>query len=362
MTTQLFKNKATATGQAEQKKRVEQERFFSKNNGMLNKVASLLSNLPEGITINDTPLGALLSGQPPLTIKLKSGETHTFSYQYIEPQDVETKTVVDEQVNLRNQNNLTAENLTDITTTIKIQQFYPAIGFLREDGVIVLLDGSRRRMSAILTKVGFIVLVSSKVISYSDAQQLAKDIQSSKEHNLKERGKRWLALNDLLEAKTIAEQENVSEATVSRGIMAAKVSDEMASLFHDENHLTTLNWVDLYKIENEIMPASKVTFDDLKSSVDEYKLENKEHLGSDLKDSDRKLVAIIKKLANPPKQSEKPQAVTEVIHDYGNSVKMQKKVSGARMYSLTFGRVSKEAQKEIEKAAQEILQKHYGKK
>ncbi|MFP1989674.1 ParB N-terminal domain-containing protein, partial [Escherichia coli] len=45
---------------------------------------------------------------------------------------------------------LTPKSLKSIRSTIKHQQFYPAIGVRRATGKIEILDGSRRRASAIL--------------------------------------------------------------------------------------------------------------------------------------------------------------------------------------------------------------------
>lgn len=60
---------------------------------------------------------------------------------------------------------LTRESVSDISRTIKLQQFFPAIG--REvNGLIEILDGTRRRAACIFNNVKFEILVT-KMISHS---------------------------------------------------------------------------------------------------------------------------------------------------------------------------------------------------
>lgn len=145
--------------------------------------------------------------------------------------DVETKTYVLQEINGRDQSALTPESLQDITRTISLQQFFPAIG-VRHDDRIEILDGSRRRASAILKHVGLDILVTDEPLTVSEARKLAQDIQTAREHNIREVGTRLLALKQSgLTQKEIAEAEGLSQAKVTRALQAASVSSELLSLF-----------------------------------------------------------------------------------------------------------------------------------
>lgn len=100
---------------------------------------------------------------------------------------------------------MTPESLIDITRTIKLQQFFPVIGF-RANGKIEILDGSRRRAAALICHVGLMILVTESEISSEDARQLAADIQTAKEHNLREVGLRLLQLREKAILKKISQK------------------------------------------------------------------------------------------------------------------------------------------------------------
>ncbi len=67
-------------------------------------------------------------------------------------------------------------------------------------------------------------MVTSDKLTAEEARQLAKDIQTAKEHNIREIGLRLLSLKESgLNQKEIAEQEGLSQAKVTRAIQAATV-------------------------------------------------------------------------------------------------------------------------------------------
>ncbi|WAH61956.1 ParB N-terminal domain-containing protein (plasmid) [Pseudomonas silvicola] len=66
----------------------------------------------------------------------------------------EEKTYVVMETNGRDQSGLTPESLRDIIRTIKLQQFFPAIGVKRTVSLKKILDGSRRRAAALHCKTG----------------------------------------------------------------------------------------------------------------------------------------------------------------------------------------------------------------
>ncbi|EIR1034366.1 chromosome partitioning protein ParB, partial [Salmonella enterica] len=62
------------------------------------------------------------------TFTLKSGSQAKFVKTVVLSGEVESKTFVDALVNGRDQTMLTRESVSDISRTIKLQQFFPAIG------------------------------------------------------------------------------------------------------------------------------------------------------------------------------------------------------------------------------------------
>ena len=165
------------------------------------------------------------------TFTLKSGKQAKFIKTVVLSGDIESKTFVDASVNGRDQTMLSRESVSDITRTIKLQQFFPAIG--REvDGRIEVLDGTRRRAACIYNNVKFEILVTKDSIDIADARQLAKDIQTAREHSLRELGKRLeVTYGASMTKEEIAQAESISPAKVTRAFQAASVPDEMISVF-----------------------------------------------------------------------------------------------------------------------------------
>lgn len=106
-----------------------------------------------------------------------------------------SETTVNFLVNGRDQSALTKESVSDIIRTINLQRLFPAIG-RRIDGKIEILDGSRRHAAAIFCGVGLDILVTNTNISLGDARQLAADIQTAREHNIREIGLRLIQLRE----------------------------------------------------------------------------------------------------------------------------------------------------------------------
>jgi ParB family chromosome partitioning protein len=127
-------------------------------------------------------------------VTLKTGRKVTFRFVRVPASEVESKTFVNQENNGRDQLALTRESLKSIIQTIKFQQFFPCIG-IKQSERIEILDGSRRRASAIFVRTGLDVMVTEEHLSADEARQLAKDIQTAKEHN-REIGLRLIALKE----------------------------------------------------------------------------------------------------------------------------------------------------------------------
>lgn len=182
---------------------------------------------------------------------LKSGKTATFSRQFIPSGEIEAKTFVDAQINGRDQSTLTEESVKDITRTISLQQFFPAIGRL-VDGRIEIMDGSRRRAACLFAGTGLEILVTEEPIDVSDARQLAADIQTAKEHNLRELGQRFMLMQEQGMSKSeIARAEGISNAKVTRAFQAASVPSAIIDVFPVVSELTLPDYQLLLDVAEE---------------------------------------------------------------------------------------------------------------
>ncbi|HIE2586941.1 TPA: ParB/RepB/Spo0J family partition protein, partial [Klebsiella pneumoniae] len=182
------------------------------------------------------------------TFTLKSGKQAKFVKTVVLSGEIESKTFVDASVNGRDQAMLTRESVSDISRTIKLQQFFPAIG--REvNGRIEILDGTRRRAACIFNNVKFEILVTKDDISLADARQLAQDIQTAREHSLRELGKRLeVTYGTSMTKEEIALKENLSPAKVTRAFQAAAVPDEMVAVFPVINDISLSDYQFLLKL------------------------------------------------------------------------------------------------------------------
>ncbi len=197
---------------------------------------------------------------------LKTGRKVKFSFVIVPASEVADKTFVRQETNGRDQSALTKDSLKDITRTLRFQQFFACIGVM--DGEkIEILDGSRRRASAIEIHAPLNVMVTSDKLTAEEARQLAKDIQTAKEHNIREIGLRLLSLKESgLNQKEIAEQEGLSQAKVTRAIQAATVPQELISLFPVQYELSFSDYKNLSEL-NERLSEKNIEFSQLVENI-----------------------------------------------------------------------------------------------
>ncbi|WP_252401027.1 ParB/RepB/Spo0J family partition protein, partial [Escherichia coli] len=130
-----------------------------------------------------------------------------------------------------------------------------------------VLDGSRRRAACIFSGAKFEILVTEDEISLEDARQLAKDIQTAREHTLREIGQRYQFMYaNGMSKDEIARVEDVSPASVSRAFQAASVPAEMVELFPVINELSLADYQLLLKI-SEDLDSKGVPLSDLLGKV-----------------------------------------------------------------------------------------------
>ncbi|HGN0870309.1 ParB family chromosome partitioning protein [Providencia alcalifaciens] len=316
-----------------------------------------------GRTLSAAPLPQISNEQEKHSQRfvLKSGKSALFYLEHIPAEELADKTFVRFSVNGRDQNALTPESLVDITRTIKLQQFFPAIGF-RQNGKIEILDGSRRRAAALLCNVGLTILVTDLEISSDDARQLASDIQTAKEHNLREIGLRLLQLRDKgMSQKEIALYENLSAAKVTRAIQAASVPEYLVSLFPVQAELSYSDYKFLLKIESLI-----ITKDLQREKI--------------VQDTNERIDALIDK--RQITSDELKKVILDVLKDITENFASNKKQNGTiisplwafddkntyarkrikdRGFSYEFNRVPKQLQDELDKVITSLMNDFFGK-
>lgn len=292
---------------------------------------------------------------------LKSGQSALFHLEYIPFEELAEKTFVRFLVNGRDQNALTPESLIDITRTIKLQQFFPAIG-VRQNGKIEILDGSRRRAAALLCQVGLSVLVTDSGISNDDARQLASEIQTAKEHNLREVGLRLLQLRDKgMSQKEIALHENLSTAKVTRAIQAASVPEYLVSLFPVQSELSYSDYKFLLKIESMIyakdLERAKIV-DDVNKRIDEL-LEKQQVTFDELK---KLILSILKDTAENLALNKKQDiaSVTRLWSFDDKNTYARKRIKD-RGFSYEFNRIPKQLQDELDELIKTHISQYFTK-
>ncbi|WP_333892622.1 ParB family protein [Atlantibacter subterraneus] len=288
------------------------------------------------------------------TFTLQSGKQARFVKTVVFSGDIESKTFVDVAVNGRDQTMLSRESVNDISRTIKLQQFFPAIG--REvNGRIEILDGTRRRAACLYNNAKFEILVTKDDIELADARQLAKDIQTAREHSLRELGKRLeVTYGSSMTKEEIAQAENLSPAKVTRAFQAAAVPDEMISIFPVINDISLSDYQFLLKLADEA--------NNKKTSVTELMERVRQRL---MKLSDypaiekSKILAVLraesKALATLPARS----VETEKLKDFADRNQFARKKTDVkkRLVVYEFSRMSVEVQAEIDEAIKRVLEK-----
>lgn len=287
---------------------------------------------------------------------LKSGNEARFNLINILHDDIETQTYVDNAVNGRDQAFLTPESVSDIARTIRLQQFFPAIG--REvEGRIEVLDGSRRRAACLFNDTSFEVLVTKDELSLTDARQLAIDIQTAKEHTLRELGKRLqLMYPDEMNKSEIAELEGLSAAKVTRAYQAAAVPDEMIAVFPTVSELSISDYQTLLDIAEKAQ-VQNVSIEELTAAV-------RERIGSDVTyTSDdpsvkTKIIGYFRaENANTKTTRGSKRVVTEKIAEFKDKKQFARKKTDSekRVVTYEFSRLPASYQAELDAAVRAVI-------
>ncbi|MGE4781584.1 ParB family protein [Yersinia enterocolitica] len=311
-----------------------------------------------GRTFSGSPLSNVSTDNYRQIFTLASGKKAVFMFETIPAEDIAERSFVSLATNGRDQAGVTEESLQDIIRTIRFQQFFPAIGRII-DGKIEILDGSRRRAAALICHVDLNVLVTQDDIDMDDARKLAADIQTAKEHNLREIGLRLLLLRDSgMNQKEIAQSERLSSAKVTRAIQAASVPEMMLELFPVQYELTYPDYKFLLDIDEQLRLLSlklETFVDSVRKQIEKIPNANElvsDELKNEIIKSFRHVLDGI--LAKPEKQA----AVVEKLWDFEEKDKYARKRIKGRAFSYEFSRLPKELQVELDRLILHTMKKH----
>ncbi|WP_409076496.1 ParB/RepB/Spo0J family partition protein (plasmid) [Pantoea sp. C3] len=289
---------------------------------------------------------------------LKSGVEARFVLTKILHDDIEAQTYVDASVNGRDQSLLTPESVSDIARTIKLQQFFPAIG--REiDGRIEVLDGSRRRAACLYNGTPFEVLVTKDDLDLADARQLAKDIQTAKEHTLRELGKRLqLMYPEGMNQSDIAKAEGLSAAKITRAFQAAAVPDEMIAVFPSVSELSITDYQALLDIADKAS-VQNIEIGELVDSV-RNRIENGIALDFDDPTNKTKIIGYFRAASAGRKASKvDKKIVTEKMGEFADKKQFARKKVDVekRLVTYEFSRLPAAFQAELDVAVKKVIEK-----
>lgn len=312
-----------------------------------------------GRTFSQSPLqNEHTAAEHTQTFVLNTGKRALFSLQHVSARDVEAKTFVVQETNGRDQSGLTPESLRDIIRTIKLQQFFPAIGVKRGERIEVL-DGSRRRAAALLCKMGLSILVTDEDISAEEARRLAQDIQTAREHNLREVGLRLLALKQSgLSQKEIAEQQGLSQAKVTRALQAASVPAKLIMLFPNHAELAYPDYKLLLQACERLQEKQQsitTLVETISADIDE--IASEDGLAED--EVKNAILRLVRNGSNALLEAPgKEKVVTTSLWDFADKDRFARKKSKGRTFSYEFNRQPKELQDELDKVISSTLAKY----
>lgn len=290
------------------------------------------------------------------TFVLKSGAKASFTLTHVLHDEIEQQTFVDAAVNGRDQSFITKESVSDIARTIKLQQFFPAIG--REvEGRIEVLDGSRRRAACIFNGVAFDVLVTKDDLSLADARQLAIDIQTAKEHTLRELGKRLkLMYPEGTTQSEMAKAEGISPAKITRAFQAASVPDEMIGVFPFVNELSISDYQALLDVA-EKANFKNISISDLVINVLE-KMDEDTNLTVDETAYKAKIIGYFRtEVAGLKSGKPASKVVTIKMADFADKKQFARKKTDSekRLVTYEFARLPAVYQAELDAAVKEVI-------
>lgn len=291
--------------------------------------------------------------------KLASGAKATFNEVTLSYEQVKDVTVVTFDVNGRDQTLLTKESLEDLNS-LEFQQFYPAVG-RQVNSNIDILDGSRRRAWFLQQKgrvKNFRILVTKDEISIANAKALAKQLQTAKEHNLREIGLQCKAImgSGDYSQEDVANMVGVSRPGVSKALKAANIHPQLIALFPVVNDLSHTD----YSVLDKVMKATGDDADELVQFIRKIskKPVNVQPEQSHYEQKELIINVIKTELKIVSAKNENNNAEVTAIAEFDTKgIFARKRVKG-RNFSYEFGRLPKSVQDELDKAIASVIENY----
>lgn len=197
--------------------------------------AALYSSITNDLTIEEKNRLTRELGIDTRTETLGNGKVITFHTELVKPEDIETKTRLSKfnprGYSASSMKDISEVEVLDIMQTIEKRQDQVAIGRRAEDGVIEVIDGSRRRLGCLKRDVIFAIEVTEDYLDAVDVNYLfeSKDQveKSKREFNPVEKGnifKEFLAAGGTIEE--ITKIYSIQERQISKCIKAFEVIPE----------------------------------------------------------------------------------------------------------------------------------------
>lgn len=184
---------------------------------------------------------------------LSTGRKIRFFETYIAADKVETQTYPHKQ-NKRIADDLTRASLELMIDSISRQQYQPVIA-QKIDGKYAAMDGSRRRQAAIFAGRGLKVLFCEEELTKAEVKALAKELQSAKEHSIRENGREFALLveeNPELNQVEIAGLAGFSQGYVSVALKAWEIPQALIDLYEHPGDITKPEFKVLEKVMKHI--------------------------------------------------------------------------------------------------------------
>ncbi|MEH6454739.1 MAG: ParB/RepB/Spo0J family partition protein [Cocleimonas sp.] len=194
---------------------------------------------------------------------LHNGRKVTFRKVTVPADQVETLTFA-HSMNKRIAADLTRASLELLTSSISRQQYQPVIA-QRINGKYASLDGTRRRQSAIYAHVGLDILYCDEELSPAEVKALSKELQTAKEHSIRDNGRAFAAILEDDSTKTqddIAELEGFTQGYVSKALKAWSIPQDIVNLFEYPSDLTFSQFSEISKIV-DIIIGKKTPMDEI---------------------------------------------------------------------------------------------------
>ncbi|MGR5296972.1 hypothetical protein ACPV5U_19075 [Vibrio mediterranei] len=315
--TEVVKTKEDTISQEEDKRNKKAEVWYSKQEGLFNNVKHKLSQMPEGTSLKEAykRMGIEIDTT---SYSMKGGRVIDCDvYEFKGKEAIESATEVHPN-NGRDQNDLTELGLNDVIDSIRDNggNFLPAIGCWDEaKEKILALDGSRRRMSCILTDGVYRIHVARQPITMGDAKVIARILRLSKKLSYREQGAEYeqaLAESDEMnDVADLAKQYGESEVTVRDKLNAYRLPFSLLEHIPAYNSMSSVSYKRVHSVYTKIQGAAAENCAHLKARPRE-KARYSAYLNAIETETDKLLLATTKAFGEAAKSVPTSSDLTEM--------------------------------------------------